>query len=440
MLPISKNELQNVIDSLGIVNITTATIRQICSLAAALEKHTDSDFVHLEIGNPGLPAEHIGVEAEMEALRGGIANKYPSIEGIKPLKEAGSDFLKAFLDINVPSKCIVPTVGSMQGSFTLQLLLKRRIPGKDTILIMNPGFPAQRHQAKILGLEVAEFDFYNFRGEALRDKLEEIMSSGRITAMIYSNPNNPAWTNLTDEELRIIGEMATKHDVIILEDLAYLGMDFREYMGEPYKAPFIPTVAKYTDNYILLVSASKIFSYAGQRIALVCMSDKVYHTHYKEMSDFFEMPNFGDCYIYGILYASSSGTAHSAQYALTAMMRAAVEGKLDFVKQSEEYGRRAQRIKKMLAENGFHLVYDKDGERPISDGFFFTIGYGEMKSEELQRELMRHGISSISLPTTGSEQDGIRACVSNIIEEETYRNLEERLKAFHKENKKVSEV
>ena len=122
------------------------------------------------------------------------------------------------------------------------------------------------------------------------------------------------------------------------------------------------------------------------------------------------------------------------------MMRAAVEGKLDFVKQSEEYGRRAQRIKKMLAENGFHLVYDKDGERPISDGFFFTIGYGDMKSEELQRELMRHGISSISLPTTGSEQDGIRACVSNIIEEETYRNLEERLKAFHKENKKVSEV
>lgn len=436
MLPISEKDLQGVIEQLGIVDITTATIRQICALAAALEQHSGTEFVHLEIGNPGLPAEEIGVEAEVEALRGGIANKYPAIEGIKPLKEAGHDFLKAFLDIDVPAKCIVPTVGSMQGSFTLQLLLKDRIPEKDTILIFNPGFPAQRHQAKILGLGVADFDIYEYRGEALRGKLEEILSSGKVTAMIYSNPNNPAWTNLTDEELRIIGEMATKYDVIVLEDLAYLGMDFRCYMGEPYKAPFIPSVAKYTDNYILLVSASKIFSYAGQRIAMVCMSDKVYHRHYKGICDFFEMPNFGDCYIYGILYASSSGTSHSAQHALTAMLRAAVDGKLNFVEHCEDYARRSERIRKIFTDNGFHLVYDKDVDRPISEGFFFTIGYGDMSSETLQRELIRHGISSISLPTTGSKQNGIRGCVSNITREETYRDLEERLKKFNEEHKK----
>lgn len=435
MLPIEEKDLQSVIDQLGIVDITTATIRQICSLAAALEQHSNTEFVHLEIGNPGLPAESVGVEAEIAALRSGVANKYPAIEGIKPLKEAASDFIKAFLDVNVPAKCIVPTVGSMQGSFTLQLLLKDRVPGKDTLLIFNPGFPAQRHQAKILGLEIADFDIYEHRGAALRDKLEEILSSGRITAMIYSNPNNPAWTNLTDEELQIIGEMATKYDVIVLEDLAYLGMDFRTYTGEPYKAPFIPTVAKYTDNYILLLSASKIFSYAGQRIALVCMSDKVYHTHYPSICDFFEMPNFGDCYVYGILYAASSGTSHSAQHALAAMMRAAVDGKLKFIDTCSDYAKRAERIKKIFTDNGFHIVYDLDVNRPISDGFFFTIGYRDMTSEKLQRELIRHGISSISLPTTGSKQNGIRACVSNITLEETYKNLEDRLKAFNEEHK-----
>lgn len=435
MLPISQKDLQEIIDKLGIVNITTATIRQICSLAAALENHSESEFVHLEIGNPGLPSEKIGVEAEIKALNNGVANKYPSIEGIKPLKEAGSRFVKAFLDTEISPKGIIPTVGSMQGSFTLQLLLKDRIPGKDTILIFNPGFPAQRHQAKILGLGVTDFDIYEYRGEALRAKLEEILSPGNVTAMIYSNPNNPAWTNLTEEELKIIGEMATKYDVIVLEDLAYMGMDFRTYMGEPYKAPFIPTVSKYTDNYILLISASKIFSYAGQRIALVCMSDAVYNRHYKGLSDFFEMPDFGDCYVYGILYASSSGTAHSAQYALAAMMEAAVEGKLDFVSTSSDYAKRAERIKKIFIDNGFHIVYDIDVDRPISDGFFFTIGYKNMPSEELQRELLRYGISSISLPTTGSKQDGIRACVSNIIEEYTYENLENRLKAFNEEHK-----
>lgn len=435
MLPIAQNELQTIIGKLGIVDITTATIRQICALAAALEQYSDSEFVHLEIGNPGLPAEKIGIEAEVEALKNGIANKYPAIEGIKPLKEAGSRFVKAFLNADISPKCIVPTVGSMQGSFTLQLLLKDRIPEKNTMLIFNPGFPAQRHQAKILGMEIADFDIYDYRGEALRDKLEELLSPGKVTAMIYSNPNNPAWTNLTEEELKIIGEMATKYDVIVLEDLAYMGMDFRKYMGEPYKEPFIPTVSKYTDNYILLVSASKIFSYAGQRIAMVCMSDAVYDRHYKGLSDFFEMPDFGDCYIYGILYASSSGTSHSSQYALTAMLNAAVEGKLDFVKTCEEYAHRAERIKKIFTDNGFHIVYDIDVDRPISDGFFFTIGYKDMPSEELQRELMRFGISSIALPTTGSKQDGIRACVSNIIQEYQYNKLEERLKAFDEEHK-----
>lgn len=45
----------------------------------------------------------------------------------------------------------MPTVGSMQASFTLMLLLAQRIPGKDTMLFMNPGFPAQRNRAKIIG-------------------------------------------------------------------------------------------------------------------------------------------------------------------------------------------------------------------------------------------------------------------------------------------------
>lgn len=434
MFPIDKVTLDKTIKDLGIVDITTATIRQICSLAAALEDVAEDNFVHLEIGNPGLNAESTGVDAEIRALQAGVANKYPAINGIPPLKENAEKFLKAFLDVEIPARGIVPTVGSMQGSFTMMLLLKQRIPGKDTMLFLNPGFPATRNQAKILGLNIAEFDIYEYRGKRLEAKLEEIMSKGNVTGMVYSNPNNPAWTNLTDEELEIIGRMATKHDVIVMEDLAYLGMDFRCNFGMPYEAPYIPTVAKYTDNYILLLSASKIFSYAGQRIALVCMSREVYDRHYKFFEDFYEMPAFGDAYIYGVLYTASSGTAHSAQYALAAMMKAAVEGKLDFVKQCSEYGRRAAIVKKAFLDNGFHIVYDIDGNQPISDGFFFTAGYKDMSSEELQRELMRYGISSISLPSTGSEQAGLRVCVSMISDDDTFALLGERLEAFNQQH------
>lgn len=434
MFPLSQEILTKTASELGIIDISTATIRQIVALSAALEKEANEKFVHLELGNPGLPSSTVGVEAEVAALRSGVANTYPAINGIPELKKTGSRFIKAFMDIDIPEKAVVPTVGSMQASFTLQLLLSQRLPGRNTILFFNPGFPAQRHQAKVLGIGIEQFDIYNFRGQALESKLEELLSKGNVTAMLFSNPNNPAWINLTDEELEIIGRMATKHDVIVIEDLAYLGMDFRIDFSHPFEAPYIPSVGKYTDNFIMLVSGSKIFSYAGQRIAVAAMSKYVYERQYEFFTKFYEMPAFGDAYIFGVLYTASSGTSHSSQYALAAMMNAACDGNLDFVKETSEYGRRAQIMKKCFCDNGFHIVYALDGKTPISDGFFFTVGYGNLNGKTLQSELLRHGVSAITLESTGSEQEGVRICVSTLSKEQDFNILDQRLKTFKNEH------
>ena len=48
-------------------------------------------------------------------------------------------------------------------------------------------------------------------------------------------------------------------------------------------------------------------------------------------------------------------------------------------------------------------------------------------------ELMYYGVSSISLSTTGSEQQGVRACTSRM-RDELYPVLEERMKAFHEDH------
>lgn len=431
MIPVSTDMFQQALDMMNIPNIASATIRQIMALATHLQEPLGEEFVHLEMGNPGLPAAQTGIDAEREALANGVANMYPNITGIKPLKEAGSEFLKAFFDIEIPPRCIVPTVGSMQGTFTLFLLMGQRIKGKDTILFLDPGFPAQHNQVKLLGLGHRSVDIYDCRGELLEARLEEALADGKVSAIIYSNPNNPAWTNLTETEFRILAKMAEKHDVILIEDNAYLGMDFRRRYGLPYQAPYIPTVAKYTDRCILLVSASKIFSYAGQRISIVCVSPAVADRRYEFLEKFYEMPTFLDAYIYGVLYCASSGTAHSAQHAYAAMLRKAVEGKLDFVAETREYGRRAGIAKKLFLDNGFHLVYALDGEEPISDGFFFTVGYPGMTGAELQSELLRYGVSTISLPSTGSRQEGVRVCVSLLNSPEILKRLGERLALFH---------
>lgn len=435
MFPLDREILENTLEKFEIPDITTATIRQISAVAGELQEKAGEEIIHLELGNPGLPPEQIGIEAEIEALRKGVPSQYPNIAGIRPLKENGARFVKAFLDIDIDPEGIVPTVGSMQASFTLMLLLKQRLPERDTLLMLYPGFPAQRHQAKLLGMNLEGFDIYNYRGKKLEAKLEEYFSSGRVTAMLYSNPNNPAWTNLTDEELEIIGRLATKYDVIVMEDLAYMGMDFRKDFGHPYQPPYISTVGKYTDNFILLISASKIFSYAGQRIAIVCMSNSVYHRHYEVFEKFYEMPQFGDAYIFGVLYCASTGTTHSAQYGFAKMLEKAADGELNYVEHCSEYGRRAALMKKLLADNGFELVYQLDGDEPIADGFFLTAKYGDMTGEELQKELLRYGVAAISLESTGSKQEGVRITISTISDSEHFDLLAERLRKFDREHK-----
>ena len=56
-----------------------------------------------------------------------------------------------------------------------------------------------------------------------------------------------------------------------------------------------------------------------------------------------------------------------------------------------------------------------------------------MTGAELMKELIYYGISAISLVTTGSKQEGLRACVS-FIKENQYDLLEERLKLFKENN------
>lgn len=415
---------------LNINRLSTATIRQIVAIAEKARQKADEDFIHLEVGNPGLPANSIGVKAEIEALEQGVANSYPPLMGLDSLKQAASDFIKAFLNIDIPGKCIIPTVGSMQGSFTTMLLLSKRNPGKDTMLYLDPGFAPQHLQAGLVGMKQESFDIYNYRGDALAAKLEEILKNGNITGILYSNPNNPAWTNLTEHELKAIGTLATKYDAIVVEDLAYMGMDFRSDCGQPHCEPYILSVANYTDNYVLLISGSKIFSYAGQRIALAAFSPHIFNSTDEGLSVNFGLPTYGEAYIFGIIYAVSSGVSHSAQHAMAEMMRAATEGRLNFVNDCREYEKRCARARKIFIDNGFELVYDTDSGKPVSDGFFFTVTYGDIDSETLQQGLMRHGVATIALPGTGSTREGLRICVSRLADEADFETLDKRLKAF----------
>jgi aspartate/methionine/tyrosine aminotransferase len=429
--PIPAEIVKAKIEESGLEKIGTASIREIKKLVDTIEKASGIKFIRMEMGIPGLLPSKIGTEAQVAALQSGVAAKYPDIQGIPQLKEEISKFVKNFMSIAVDPGSCLPTVGSMQGGFAAFLTLSRLHKERDTTLFIDPGFPVHKQQHKVLNLKIETFDVYDYRGDKLREKLESYFSKGHIHSVLYSNPNNPSWICFTEKELQIIGELANKYDVVIMEDLAYFGMDFRKDFSKPGQPPYQPSVANYTDNFILFISSSKAFSYAGERIGMMVISDKLFNRRFPDLKKFYSNDLFGHTMVFGTLYPLSSGTSHSAQYALAAMLKAANEGQFNFVEEVKIYGQKAAIMKRLFLENGFNIVYDKDEDQPIADGFYFTYAYPGFSGIDLLEEMIYYGISAISLDITGSERhEGIRACTS-LISMEQMPDLEERLRQFH---------
>ncbi len=418
-----------------VADLSNATIGEVLLVAARLERCTGIPVIRMDQGSPGLPANSVGIEAEKAALDRGVASQYPAAAGVPEFKASAARFVKAFLDIDISPRSCIPTTGSVAASFAAFIAVTQRLPDKNKILFIDPGFPIQKSQLRVIGAVWEQFDIYNYRGGALRAKLEEYMCRGDIAAIVYSNPNNPAWICLEEEELAIIGELATRYDAVVMEDMAYFCMDFRKDTGRPFEPPYPPTVARYTDNWILMLSSSKIFSYAGQRMAALCICDRLFEKRYPALAArYHDSGVFGETLVASILYMITSGCTASAQYGYAAMLGAAADGEIDFVGDTREYARRTERMKRIFTSNGFHIVYDRDATQQVGDGFFFTLGYGSMSGGELLEELLRYGVSSISLATTGSSQRGVRACCSRM-SEELYPVLEQRMKEFSKDHK-----
>lgn len=432
--PINAEIVGRRIKESGLTDMGQASIREIVRLVFDIEAETGDKYIRMEMGVPGLPAPEIGINAQIEALKKGVASKYAMIDGLPELKQETARFAKLFLDIDVSPESCLPTVGSMQGGFATFLVANRNNHNRKGTLFIDPGFPVQKMQCKAIGHEFETFDVYHHRGPKLREKLESYLKTGLISSIMYSNPNNPTWICLTDEELRIIGDLSKQYDVTVIEDLAYFAMDFRHDYSQPGKAPFQPTVAHYTDNYVLMLSTSKAFSYAGERLGMLIVSDALFNRRYPDLLRYYTSDKFGHALIYGALYTLTSGTSHSAQYGVAAMLKAVNDGRYNFVEGVKEYGERAKIMKRLFTENGFQIVYDKDEDQPIADGFYFTFSYPGFTGGELVEELLYYGVSAISLEITGSDHsEGLRACVSQFqLSDE--KVLEERLRRFHEDH------
>jgi len=434
-VPFDRRAIAEIVESQKF-DVRTASIREMNNVINAIEKRLDAKFVRMEFGVPGLPVDEIAVSAETAALRDKrVGHIYAPFEGVPELKAEAARFVKLYMDIDVPPECCVPTVGAMQGCFVSMALAGRVRKRRDTILFLEPGFPVNKLQQRFLGLKSARIDFYDHRGEKLIDAIRQRVAKGDICALIWSSPNNPTWVSLKESELEGIGKICDENDLLAIEDLAYFGMDTRKDYFTPGGAPFQPSVMRYTKSAITIISSSKIFSYAGQRIAIAVIGRHLMDIQEPDLVEHYGTSYIGHAFMHGCLYPITASVPESSQHGLLALLRAVNEGRTELFAPAKEYARRAKIMKKYFLANGFEFVYDNDLGEPLADGFYFTVRYpGFDSGAELIREMMHYGISAITLETTGSVRtEGLRACVS-LTSDEQFGTLEYRLRRFHEDH------
>jgi len=410
--PLSHEVMDRIIGEQG-VDMERVNIREMAKIAKAAERELGVQFIRMEIGIPGLPLDDLAPQAEAEVFAEGKGNEYAPFEGTDRLRVATSRFVKMFLNLDIPAEHCVATNGAMQGGFVAQAVAGALHPDRGTILYIDPSFPVNRLQARFLGLNVDSVDLFDYRGEALISAIEERFQKGDVGGLLWSTPNNPSWVILTDVEMKGIARLLDQYDVVGIEDLAYICMDFRKDYGKPGEPPYPPCVGHYGENYIVLLSGSKAFNYAGQRIGVSAISPALAERRYANLAGRFGTERVGEAFMKGGVYPMTAGVAQSSQNGLAALMEKACDGEYDFVGQVREYATRARHMKKTMLSSGFSLVYDNDMGEPLADGFYFTVRYNGLTAGRLLREMLLYGLSAIPLSVAGSKStDGIRICVS----------------------------
>ena len=154
----SEELVAQAVGELKITDLSSATIGEVLLVAQWLENKTGIPFIRMDQGTPGLPVNQYGVEAEKAALDRGVGSQYPPAGGVPELKNEASRFIKAFLNVDISPRSCIPTVGSVAGSFGSFIACTQRTPGKDKILFIDPGFPIQKSQLRVIGATWKEFD------------------------------------------------------------------------------------------------------------------------------------------------------------------------------------------------------------------------------------------------------------------------------------------
>ena len=232
---------------------------------AVAAKKKGKKIYHLNIGQPDLPTP----QAYYDAIRNFDATtlEYEASPGMPKLIDAVQNYY-AGLGVDLDASDILITTG---GSEALLLTCLSILDPYTEVIIPEPYYPNYTtfvHAAGgvIRALPTNPWEGYRY---AQRERIESLITPNTRAIMI-TNPGNPTGVVLSQEEMRMIADVAKEHGLFLICDEVYREFCYDDKFG-------IPTMAHYRDideNLVIIDSVSKRFSACGARIGCVVTRNK----------------------------------------------------------------------------------------------------------------------------------------------------------------------
>ena len=224
---------------------------------------------HLNIGQPDIATPEAYFEAVKNFSQPVLA--YAPSDGVPEMINAVVDYYGR-IGAPINNKQVLVTTG---GSEALQIALSCILDEGDEIIIPEPFYPNYSTFVTLTGATVRPIttkpeEGYKF---AVRERVEACINE-RTRAIMFTNPGNPTGTILTEEELRLMADIAREHGLFIIGDEVY-----REFVYGGEKLMSLLQLEGYEDNVVVIDSVSKRFSACGARIGCMITRNKELYNH-----------------------------------------------------------------------------------------------------------------------------------------------------------------
>ncbi|MGC9149379.1 MAG: PLP-dependent aminotransferase family protein, partial [Sulfolobales archaeon] len=194
---------------------------------------------------------------------------YTATTGIEDLRVELSKFIERLDGYKIYPENLIVTSGS---TTAIDLLARVLIDPGDVVIVENPSYVVSLYAFKQLGAKLVGVDVKpdGLDTDELEKKIKEIESDGKKIKLIYTIPTgqNPSGATMSIEKRKHLLEIASRHDLLVLEDTAY------NYIVLEGSAP--PTLKSLDkeDRVIVTGTLSKIMG-TGFRVGWIAAPDPI---------------------------------------------------------------------------------------------------------------------------------------------------------------------